>query len=91
MNNASLEITTRIGCSINCKFCPQKLLIDNYTSVKRDIMMSFETFKRCIDKLPASVEIHFTGMSEPWGNPECTKMVEYAALGGIRYMFLQHL
>jgi len=40
--------------------------------------MSFDTFKRCLNKLPRDVEITFAGFSEPWLNPECTKMVLYS-------------
>jgi hypothetical protein len=40
--------------------------------------MSFDIFKQCIDKVPASVNIHFSGMCEPWLNPECTRMLLYA-------------
>jgi hypothetical protein len=40
--------------------------------------MSFETFKNCLDKIPQQVDIHFSGMSEPWLNPECTNMVLHA-------------
>jgi len=40
--------------------------------------MSFDTFKRCLNKLPRDVEIYFSGFSEPWLNPECTKMVLYS-------------
>lgn len=82
--NATLEITTRIGCSINCKFCPQDKLIKRYfeqnESGEKSLQnMSFETFKTCIDKVPKEVMIDFAGMCEPWLNPECTKMVQYAS------------
>jgi hypothetical protein len=40
--------------------------------------MSFDTFKSCLDKIPLNVHIHFSGMAEPWLNPECTKMLLYA-------------
>ena len=40
--------------------------------------MPFETFKNCLDKIPQQVDIHFSGMSEPWLNPECTNMVLHA-------------
>lgn len=40
--------------------------------------MSLDTFKTCIDKLPKGTRIDFSGMAEPWLNPECTEMVMYA-------------
>lgn len=77
-----LEITTRVGCKINCKYCPQELLIQNYSKKQRPTEMSFESFKICIDKVPQEVMIDFAGMAEPWLNPNCTKMVQYAAEKG---------
>ena len=40
--------------------------------------MSFEVFRTCIDKIPVNTDIHFSGMCEPWLNPNCTKMLIYA-------------
>jgi hypothetical protein len=40
--------------------------------------MSFETFKVCLDKIPPQVHIHFSGMAEPWLNPNCTQMILHA-------------
>lgn len=77
MNITALEITTRIGCSNKCSYCPQDLLVSRYTGEK---LMSFDTFKTCIDKLDDSTEIHFTGMCEPFLNPKCMDMIEYASL-----------
>lgn len=74
-----MEITTKIGCRLNCRYCPQDLLIRSYQSGENnERMMSFATFRICVNKIPTSVDIHFSGMSEPWLNPECTKMVLYA-------------
>jgi hypothetical protein len=77
-----LEITTRIGCKCNCVYCPQSLLISQYYNrngaENPDKVMSFDTFKTCVDKLPQGTRIDFSGMAEPWLNPECTKMVLYA-------------
>ncbi len=46
--------------------------------------MSFEVFKQCIERVPASVDIHFTGMCEPWLNPWCTQMLLHAHARGHR-------
>ena len=86
---ATLEITTKIGCRNNCTYCPQDRLIAAF-SRKSDrayldrvrnngvFQMGFDVFTRCIDKVPAPVDIHFTGMCEPWLNPDCTRMLLYA-------------
>ena len=73
-----LEITTTIGCRLACVYCPQGRLISQYKSLTRGRgpnVMSSETFEVCLGRLPAEVDIHFSGYSEPWLNPECTRMV----------------
>jgi hypothetical protein len=37
--------------------------------------MRFDTFNRCLSKIPPGVSIHFLGMAEPWLNPDCTRML----------------
>jgi len=71
-----LEITTAIGCPIKCKFCPQDLLLSQYKGEK---VLTYEKFKEICDKVPPEVDIHFSGMCEPFINPEALDMVEYAA------------
>ena len=71
-----LEITTHIGCPINCLDCPQKLLITNYKGRKN---LDFESYKKAIDKVPAGTRIDFSGMCEPFANKNCTDMILYAA------------
>jgi len=46
--------------------------------------MSFETFATCLDKLPKNLQIDFAGMSEPWANPACTKMLQLTLERGYR-------
>lgn len=71
----TLEITTVIGCPMECKFCPQNRLLEAYNSPTQ--RLSFDNFKKAIDKIPRAVRIDFSGMAEPWLNQECTKMVLY--------------
>lgn len=73
-----LDITTHIGCPIRCKFCPQDVLVEAYTKRLGVWMMSFNTFKTCIDKLPKPSEINFSGLAEPWLNEHCLDMMLYA-------------
>lgn len=75
-----LEITTKIECTINCDFCPQELLVNRYFEVEKssDRTLTLDNFKICINKLPEGTRIDFSGMCEPWLNPECTDMVLYA-------------
>ena len=83
MSTPTLEITTMIGCPLNCTFCPQDQLKSAYgkTGAK---YLSFEDFQTVLGKIPQSVRIDFSGMSEPWANPWATRMLEYALQCGYR-------
>ncbi len=80
----TMQITTRIGCSVNCQYCPQDLLLKKYFQYnrKRESIMSIETFKKCLDKMPKDVRISFCGMSEPFLNSDCSKMIKMAYESG---------
>jgi hypothetical protein len=81
MQRPTLEITTMIGCPLMCNFCPQDNLRDAYDKDDPKYM-SLDTFKTVVDKLPKNCRIDFSGMAEPWVNPGCTAMVEYALTSG---------
>lgn len=83
-----MEITTRIGCKINCSYCPQGTLIRNYTKDSRIIEMSLDTFKTCMDKVPHTHRIDFSGMSEPFLNSSTIDMMQYAVESGFSDMVL---
>ena len=81
-DTANVEITTVIGCPVMCSFCPQTSLIKNFKlhnslNFKNKILL-LDRFKIIIDKLPDWVDIHFSGMSEPFASKDCTKMMQYA-------------
>ena len=69
--NPMIEITTRIGCKVNCHYCPQSLLLSNYfkDNKERKFMMELDDFKLCLDKLPQNCDVIFCGMAEPLLNP----------------------
>ena len=78
----SLELTTMIGCPLMCTFCPQKSLKDNYgESIK---YMRLEGLRLALSKLPRNTRIDFSGMSEPWANPECTSFLEEVLFQGFK-------
>lgn len=79
-----LEITTTASCVNNCVYCPQKLYTKRFSSISRNRMMTFELFKRCIDKVPNKIVISFGGFSEPFLNPDCLKMILYAKKKGFK-------
>jgi hypothetical protein len=73
---SSFEITTQIGCSVQCKkYCPQELIVSRY---KGERHLSLETFKKFISTVPTDVNIHFAGFCEPFLNPECPDMILWA-------------
>lgn len=72
---ARLEITTHVGCPLNCLDCPQKLLLSNYKGKK---YMDYEDYTKVIDKIPQGVRVDFSGMCEPFVNPRCADMILYA-------------
>ena len=78
--NPMIEITTKIGCNVNCLYCPQKLLLEEYfkIDVKRKSIMELDDFIECLNKLPLNCDIVFCGMSEPLLNPQCIEMMQIA-------------
>nr|WP_249807238.1 MULTISPECIES: radical SAM/SPASM domain-containing protein [unclassified Bradyrhizobium] len=81
-----LEITTTTGCVAGCSYCPQDKFAERQRAISDVKHLSLQDFKRCLARVPAAVDISFSGYSEPWLNPACTEMVEhaYACGHGIR-------
>jgi sulfatase maturation enzyme AslB (radical SAM superfamily) len=73
-----MDITTTIGCSVACSYCPQDKTVNNYSMNSKIKKMSLSTFKTCIDRIPLSVQINFSGYSEPFLNHLCIDMILYA-------------
>ena len=70
-----LEITTILGCPVDCSYCPQDQL--KSTSKGRKKRMSLEDFNRAIDNIDMKVGISWTGYSEPCLSPDLPEMCEY--------------
>lgn len=82
-NNPMMEITTKIGCAVNCKFCPQEVLLKNYFgSGEEECFLSLDMFKKCIDKLPQNTLVEFAGFTEPFFNDKCIDMIQYTVKSG---------
>ncbi len=75
---SSLAITTNVGCKNSCSYCPQKSIIQAYKKMSAETNMSFDTFTSSVKSVPRSVALSFSGFSEPWLNPDCTRMILYA-------------
>ena len=69
----SLELTTTARCPLQCTFCPQDKLKAAYGNA--DIYLSLANFRTILARTPPHVRIDFSGMAEPWANPDCTQML----------------
>lgn len=89
----SIEVTLAMGCRLDCRFCPQRLLLGQYFSENRQrpSIMGFETFKCILEKVKKGGTICFSGMCEPFLNPECDDMIVYAYENGYRITLLTTL
>ena len=70
-----LEITTHIGCPIDCMDCPQALLRSKYQG---KIDLEFDSYVKALKKVPKSTRIDFSGMCEPFANKRCADMILHA-------------
>ena len=69
-----MELTTMVGCPLMCTFCPQDNLRDSYGNSEKYLQPV--DLVKVLAKLPRNTRIDFSGMSEPWANPQCTDMLE---------------
>lgn len=85
-----MEISTVMGCSVNCEFCPQDVLLKKYfeEDKKRQRVMTLENFRTILAHTPDNCIIDFSGMTEPFLNPHCIDMIRLACEAGRRvYLF----
>lgn len=82
----ALELPLTIGCRLDCLYCPQKLLLNKYYNAdkNRKSILSFDDFKKALDKVERNSSISFAGMSEPFHNPHCADMIVYAYQQGYK-------
>ena len=88
-----LEITTAIGCSVNCKFCPQSTLISQYykNNSVREKYLSAQNFEIIISHVEEDCVLMFAGFGEPFLNPDCMKLLEIACKSGHKVHFFSTL
>jgi len=68
-------------CNLDCEMC-----------IRKDIgvpigHMSFEDFKKILDRLDSLFKLHLSGQGEPLLNPDFFKMIEYANKRGMNIYF----
>lgn len=79
-----LAFTTRVGCSIDCKICPQKKLIEHYSKRSDIVEMSLDLFKIYLGNISKDVLVKFSGFSDPFLNKSCIDMIDYAFNEGFK-------
>lgn len=89
MTFRALEITTRAGCSVNCKFCPQEVFVSRYDSDVKTL--SLLDFRRVLSVVPNDILIIFSGFCEPFLNKDCVDMIRYACSQGYRVVLMTTL
>lgn len=61
-----------VGCPLMCTYCPQTLVRGQYSGQK---YFQLEDFKHAVFKLPMDVRVDFSGMAEPFANPQTEEMM----------------
>jgi hypothetical protein len=84
----TLEITTKIRCINYCVYCPQDILIKNYSG---NIFMSLDQFKVILSNTPKDVVIDFTGFCEPFLNKLASQMMYYSVNEGYEIQLITTL
>ncbi len=79
-----LEITPVLGCSVNCRFCPQEVIVREYfkNDKNRKREMTMKDFAIYMNHTSCDCDIMFAGMAEPFLNPHCVEMVKMACEAG---------
>ncbi len=78
---ATLEITTVFPCVNSCKFCPQEKWRNAYKGKRR---LTYDEFRRMLEKIPKNVRLDFSGFSEPFINHDSSLMMRHAYQNGYR-------
>jgi len=75
-----VEVTTKIGCTNLCSYCPQSTLIASYLG--KDLM-TVEDFKKILTNVNCNTtQIHFSGFSEAFLNDGSEHMMVEATKAG---------
>ena len=90
---SQIEITAIIGCRLNCKFCPQEKLLNEYlktpNSEKR--VMTLQDFNNILPQVYEKGTITFSGMSETFQNRESSLMMREAYRRGFKLQLFSSL
>ena len=71
-----VTITSKVGCPVVCRYCPQDQFVNAYLKRPNPIMqMTYDTFCTILNKIPSEVLVRFTGFVENMANPDCIPMI----------------
>ena len=76
-----IEITTVSKCAVDCTFFPQQAYRSSYHGCEH---LSLENFIKALSRVPKDFDIHFSAFAEPFLNPHCMDMIEYACSEGFK-------
>lgn len=78
-----------VGCRVNCiRYCPQEVIAAKYRGER---VLSLGKFKEYITTIPKEIPIIFSGVADPFMNPECTDMILHAHRKGHRVLVFSTL
>lgn len=82
----SIDFCLSIGCNVQCKYCPQDKLLNSYMQCENSNIrkLSYEDFQKIMEQVAEGAAVSFAGMSEPFANPDCAKMIKYAYEKGFK-------
>lgn len=73
----NIEISTVVGCTNDCSYCPQSKINNSYQGKKQ---MSYQDFIKYTKDIPKNVSFEFCGFAEPFQNNDAINMIDYASL-----------
>ena len=80
MEGEYLDVTTQIGCPVNCaKYCPQEVTISRYSGVQR---LTLGNWALILSHLPKRLPVCFSGVCEPFANPDTIDFIDMAHEAG---------
>jgi len=75
-----LEVTTKIGCPVNClKYCPQEVTTSRYSGKRT---LSIDDWEIILDHIPKKLPLVFSGFCEPFANNKVIDLIDMAQKAG---------
>lgn len=74
-----MEVSLRIGCSVNCSYCPQSVILSKYQGPRE---FTLESFKNTLEtgQVPVTRRLTMMGSCEPFLCKDALKIMQWAFL-----------